>query len=247
MCLKIVTICCHCGEPLAPYFIACNAWRVAALMAAREYLDLPRASECEYLQQEIKPMLLGCPNNDTCPSWFGNLFRGFGDPKNKGRKIQLTQDNVAQEKYNELKADFACKYFAKKPIPPRQEPESFWLMMLRDCSADGQSSTPALTLDSEADHEGLAESSEYECSQTVGTQHGEVSNGRGFEHGSGENVEIDSEDLFLGDLLTNGPGGDASQSPATRTTGEEYQDLVVPVWNAFYPAMDLGRYGEFCD
>jgi hypothetical protein len=239
MCIKILTRCCHCGEPLTPYFIACNAWRVAALRADREYLDLPRASECEYLEQEIKPVLSGCPNNNTCPSWFGNLLRGFGDHKNEDREIQSARDNVAWEKYNELEANFACKYFAKKPIPPRQEPESFRLTMLRDCSADDQSSNPALILDSEADHEGSAESSDYGCSPAVHMQYDEAN--------SGESAEIDPEDLFLGDLLTKRSEGDGSQSPVTRTTGEGYQDLVVPVWNAFYPAMDLSRDGEFCD
>jgi hypothetical protein len=247
MCIKILTRCCHCGEPLTPYFIACNAWRVAALKADRVYLDLPRASECEYLEQEIKPVLSGCPNNNTCPSWFGNLLRGFGDPKNEGREIQSVRDNAAWEKYNELKADFACKYFAKKPILPRQESESFRLTMLRDCSADGQSSNHALTLDSETDHEGSAEDSDYRCSPAVYMLCDEANNDNALEHASGESTEIDPEDLFLGDLLTKRSEGDESQPPMTRTIGEEYQDLVVPVWNAFYLAMDLGRDGEFCD
>ncbi|WZH40460.1 hypothetical protein QYS62_001393 [Fusarium acuminatum] len=199
MCVKIVTRCCHCGEPLTPYFIACNAWRVAALRAGREYLDLPRASECAHLEQEIKPVLSGCPNNDTCPSWLDNLLRGFGDAKNEDREIQLVRDNVAREKYNELEADFACKYFAKKPIPPRQEP----------------------------------------CD--------EASNDNALEHASGESAEIDPEDLFLESLLTNRSEGKEGQPPLTRTTTEEYRDLVVPVWNALYPAMDLGRDSEFCD
>ncbi|SPJ74889.1 uncharacterized protein FTOL_04620 [Fusarium torulosum] len=247
MCIKILTRCCHCGEPLTPYFIVCNAWRVAALRADREYLDLPRASECEYLEQEIKPVLSGCPNNNTCPSWFGNLLRGFGDPQNEGREIQSVRDNVAREKYNELGADFACKYFAKKPIPPRQEPESFRLTILRDRSADGQSSNPALTLDSGNDHEGSVESSDYGCSPAVHMQCDEANSGNAFKHASDESAEIDPEDLFLGHLLTKRSEGDGSQSPGTKTTGGEYQDLVVPVWNAFYPAMDLGRDGEFCD
>lgn len=247
MCIKIVTRCCHCGEPLTPYFIACNAWRVDALRAGREYLDLPRASECTHLEQEIKPVLSGCPNNDTCPSWFDNLLRGFGDAKNVDREIQLVRDSVAREKYNELEADFACKYFAKKPIPPRKEPESFRLTILRDRFADGQSSTPTLTLDSETDHEGSVEISDYGCRSAIHMQCGEANNDNAVQHASGESAEIDPEDLFLGGLLTKRSEGEGGQPPVTRSTGEAYQDLVVPVWNAFYPAMDLGRDGEFCD
>jgi hypothetical protein len=217
------------------------------LRAGREYLDLPRASECAHLEQEIKPVLSGCPNNDTCPSWLDNLLRGFGDAKNEDREIQLVRDNVAREKYNELEADFACKYFAKKPIPPRQEPVSFRLTMLRDRFTDGQSSTPALTLDSETDHEGSAGISDYGCSQTVHMQCDEASNDNALEHASGESAEIDPEDLFLESLLTNRSEGKEGQPPLTRTTTEEYRDLVVPVWNALYPAMDLGRDSEFCD
>ncbi|RGP73259.1 hypothetical protein FSPOR_2218 [Fusarium sporotrichioides] len=140
MCQKVETVCCHCGEIIFIYFIACNAWRVVAKQASDQNAPLPLASECEHLKgKEIQPSLSGCPNNDSCPSWFANLFRGYGDVANEGPEIKQFRNQVAQEKYNEWKENFARKYFVKKPILPRQEPEGFWYMISEDYLSDVES------------------------------------------------------------------------------------------------------------
>ncbi|KAM0305398.1 hypothetical protein HYE67_008682 [Fusarium culmorum] len=142
MCQKVETVCCHCGEILITYFIACNAWLVAAKQTSDDNgrpLALPLASQCEHLEKkEPRPSLLGCPNNDTCPSWFGNLFRCYGGAANQSPKVKQFCDQVAQEKYNEWKENFARKHFVKKPVLPRQEENSFWSMISQDFLSDIQ-------------------------------------------------------------------------------------------------------------
>ncbi|KAL6919528.1 hypothetical protein FSST1_003554 [Fusarium sambucinum] len=149
MCQKVETVCCHCGELLFDYFIACNAWRVDAKRASDENEPLPPASQCEYpKEKEIQPLLSGCPNNDSCPSWFANLFRGYGEAANETLQVRQFRDQVAQEKYNEWKEDFARKYFVKKPILPRQEPDDFWYMASNDFLSEIEFAEPASTVSS---------------------------------------------------------------------------------------------------
>ncbi|KAG8674797.1 hypothetical protein FPOAC2_00833 [Fusarium poae] len=149
MCQKVETVCCHCGELLFGYFIACNAWRVDAKQANDENAPFPLASQCEYpKEKEIQPLLSGCPNNDSCPSWFANLFRGYGEAANETLEVRMFRDQVAQEKYNEWKENFARKYFVKKPIVPRQVPEGFWYLAAKDFVSEIESVEPASTASS---------------------------------------------------------------------------------------------------
>ncbi|EKJ78422.1 hypothetical protein NXS19_000893 [Fusarium pseudograminearum] len=143
MCQKVETVCCHCGEILITYFIACNAWLVAAKQTSDDNgrpLALPLASQCEHLEKkEPQSSLLGCPNNDSCPSWFGNLFRCYDKAASEGPEVKQFRDRVAQGKYNEWKENFARKHFVKKPVLPRQEQNGFWNMISQDFLSDIQS------------------------------------------------------------------------------------------------------------
>ncbi|KAF4336674.1 hypothetical protein FBEOM_9463 [Fusarium beomiforme] len=77
-----------------------------ARIDTRDGRAVSRASECEFLTRETRPMLTNCPNNDTCPLWFGNTFWGFGDNEIEGPDIKEARELFAQEKLEERKADF---------------------------------------------------------------------------------------------------------------------------------------------
>ncbi|KAF9774959.1 hypothetical protein IL306_006958 [Fusarium sp. DS 682] len=224
MCRKVVTQCCHCGELLLTYFIACNVWRVMARIDTREGRDVARASECEYLTRETRPMLTGCPNNDTCPSWFGNTFWGFGDDDNEGPDIKEARELVAQEKFEEWKADFCRKSFAKKPIPPRKEPDSFLSLILKDHFGDGDTesvmSAQSFEVEDAAPENG-GNQDDHEDSY-------EADNENSTEDGSNETSEIDPEVLLSDDDVEDNPDKAKAQTSGRKLAVQEHEEPVAP-------------------
>ncbi|KAF4453485.1 hypothetical protein F53441_3870 [Fusarium austroafricanum] len=247
MCQKIITRCCHCGELLDPYFMACNSWRVHARIAAREDETLPSALECEYFTRETRPMLLGCPNNDTCPSWFGNMFWGYGDAENDGLEIKSMRERVAFEKFKEWEAEFARKYFTKKPIPPIDEPVGFWFMASRDFFTDVGSSHYASTEISEIDLGNQDNAFERGGCRNIFEKSDETYNENCIENSIDESSRLDPEELFYGDVTKNSFYRTETKSTGGKLIAGEGQALVTPIWNWFLSIMDTGRDGEFTD
>ncbi|KAF4972022.1 hypothetical protein FSARC_1313 [Fusarium sarcochroum] len=252
MCKKIVTTCCHCGELLNPYYITCNNYIVFSQISLKDNQPqaMPNPAQCEFRQQEIRPMLSGCPNIDACPSWFGSFFWGYGDAENEGPEIKSFREQVAQDKYKEWEEDFARKYFAKQPIPPRKEAESFWMLAQRDFFSDSE---PSSMQSSEAELQTSEDEPLTAVNQDVQAQCDEVHGDNVAEDGpaSTESSDVDPEDLFYGDVINEEDNSDhefeSNAASGTKSIGEEYQDLVAPIWTWFYPVMDMGRDGEFCD
>ncbi|KAF4953403.1 hypothetical protein FGADI_6040 [Fusarium gaditjirri] len=244
MCQEIVPQCCHCGDNLGIYIMPCYSWYVSAQVAERERRDIPQAWNCEYRTKEIQPMLTGCPNNDICLSWFGNILGGFGNARNEGPAITMARDFVAHEKLNEWEAQFARQYFEKKPIPPRKKPEGFMFLIRRDMMGDLESVTSIDSLESvdigygEGSNQHGHEDS-YDADSEYSPQDNENFNG----DASNETSEIDPEDLFYGDVIN----GTHEVEIPQRKLGRAYDEPAAPVLNLFFPMMDLGRDGDFLE
>ncbi|KAJ4271504.1 hypothetical protein NW762_000207 [Fusarium torreyae] len=252
MCKKIITTCCHCGELLTPHYIACNSYIVFLQISLKDNQPQarPNPAQCEFRQQEIRPMLSGCPNIDACPSWFGSFSWGYGDAENEGPEIKSFRGQVAQDKYKEWEENFARKYFAKQPIPLRKEPESFWTLAQKDFFEESESSSMQ---SSEAELQASEDEPQAVPSQNVQAQCDEVCDEDVVQDGpaSTESSDVDPEDLFYGDVINEEDNSDHkvenSSSSGNKSIGEGYQELVAPIWTWFYPVMDMGRDGEFCD
>ncbi|KAH7269413.1 uncharacterized protein BKA55DRAFT_532068 [Fusarium redolens] len=241
MCKKIVSRCCHCGDNLGTYFIPCNSWHALAQMDDREGRDLPKAWDCKYFTKEFQPMLTGCPNNDTCPSWFGNILWGFGDAWNEGPAIRMARGFVAQEKLKGWEAQFARKYFEKKPIPPRKEPEGFMFLIRQDLMGDLESVTSIDNLESADAAPGDG-----------GNQHNhedsyDADSENSAEDASNETSQVDPEDLFYGDVIEETDGEAEVKIPERKLVVRGYEDPAAPILNLFHPMMDLGRDSDFVD
>jgi hypothetical protein len=221
--------------------------------------SLPQASHCEYLEEkEIRPWLSGCPNNDSCPSWFGNLFWGYGDAANEGPEIRQFRDLVAQEKHDEWKENFARKYFEKKPILSRQEPDGFWHMISQDSlsavESVERSSSAFSTSGGETAREALEAAMHFGDQQDTMGKIAKVSDESNVKDtATPESPDIDPEDLFYGNVIETSSDEDVKSNsdetertpPRAKSIGEGRQNPVAPVWNCFYPVMDMGRDGDF--
>ncbi|KAM0343175.1 hypothetical protein ACHAPU_008768 [Fusarium lateritium] len=216
-------------------------------MAQNEYLAPPRESQCEYLEKETEHMLSGCPDNDTCPSWFGNLLSGYGDIKDEGPEAKSLRELVAREKSNERETEFSCKYLVRKPILPRPQPESFWLTISRDSFTDDQPVDSVSTLNTETEEEDVANSLEFKHHLVTHAQRDEARDENVIEHDSKESQEVGREDQPPNNPMVNRLERVNTPLFDTKTIGEEYQDLVAPIWNWFYPVVDTGRDGDLYD
>ncbi|RGP74835.1 hypothetical protein FLONG3_5947 [Fusarium longipes] len=222
--------------------------------------DRPETS-CPYLDEKhTSPWLIGCPNNDFCPSWLGNLFRRLGDGSNKGTEIKKLRHLAAQEKYSGWKEIFAREYFTKKPIPPRQKPDRFWHMVSQDTHSDVASVSSFVVASSTTEEETSQNTSEAALNfgdqwNSLGTIANANDQSIVKNDSAPETSDIDPEDLFRGDIIKTGSEQDFksnSEEPEENSSrvkyiGEEYQDLVAPIWSCFYPFMDMSREGEFLD
>ncbi|KAF5019869.1 hypothetical protein F66182_8105 [Fusarium sp. NRRL 66182] len=226
---------------------------------AKRPQDMPTAVTCEYQpQQEICPMLGGCPNIDTCASWFGTFFWGYGDPENEGLEVKSFRERVAQDKYHELEEKFRREYFAKQPVLPREQAVSFWNMARGPLLPDSDSSVR-----SSEEEENVAEVPqahlqvrEYMPKTIFGQDSQEQLDEPGDENANEEEwaridgSEIDPEELFFVDVIHDEDESDEAKgiappkSPA-KTRGEEYEDLVAPIWTWFFTMMDIGHDGDF--
>ena len=246
MCQEIVGVCCYCGDHIESYFLLCNSWHVIAaqLMAVGE--PAPRAEHCEFrVGKAFQPWLRGCANNDVYPSWFGNMFPGFGDSWSE-ETYQFEELTVAEDKYDEWKKDFAKKYFVKRPIQILQEPEGFFESDTE--SFLSSSAAASSTDDGEIANETLQ--SEIDEDTHVPTDATNQQSAAAVDTAS-ETSEIDPLNLFYGNVVDYVPESSntvqlANNSPRAKSNGEEHQDLA-PVWTSFHPAMDMGRDGEFND
>ncbi|KAJ4137451.1 hypothetical protein NW768_003038 [Fusarium equiseti] len=248
MCQEIVGVCCYCGDHIESYFLLCNSWHAIAaqLMAAGE--PVPRAEHCEFrVGKALEPWLRGCANNDVCPSWFGNMLPGFGDSWSE-ETYHFEELTVAEDKYDEWKKDFAKKYFVKRPIQTRRDPERFFESDTESVLSSSAAASTSTTDDGEIANETLqSEAVEYTHTQT---NEANIKNSAALGT-SPECSEIDPLDLFYGNVVDYVPNKDTKSNTAevaktpsrAESSGKEY----APVWTSFHPAMDMGRDGEFND
>ncbi|KAF4465733.1 hypothetical protein FALBO_7408 [Fusarium albosuccineum] len=245
MCIKVTTACCHCGERLEPYWIACHMNGVLTNLAlcASKPKESPEPGKCPYLKEGMRPLLSGCPNNDYCPSWFGTMFPGFGEVQYED---PYALERVAWEKYEGYQKRFAQKYFARQPLTPTKPPESFLALAQRDLYGDVEEYVQGDDLEEDQ------RPTDCGAPNAPGDQHHEPEDETVTT--TTDTSGIDPEQLFYGDLVDDddiysdsidsgaGEGGqDGREGQA-----EDSIDLPVPVWTWFYPA-DMGRDGEFCD
>lgn len=241
--------------------MGCDAWRIIAGQMYDENKPLPLASHCRYLEKkEIRPLMSGCPNNDFCPSWFGNLFCGYGDAANKGPDTMQTRDLVAQETYSDWKENFARNYFKKRPVTTRHESEGFWHKITQDFFSDVESvespSTAPSNVGDDTVHDTLGTTMLFRDDE--GTQQ-ETIEANGERIVSSDNVaaspETDPEDLLYGDVnqkscneeVENPSNEVESNSSGAKNATEEDQELVTLTWTCTYPIMDIGRDSDFLD
>ncbi|KAG9507956.1 hypothetical protein J7337_001513 [Fusarium musae] len=243
MCQEIVQQCCHCGDNIGVHIAPCHSWYFDAQVAHRERRPILPAWDCEYRIKEFQPMLAGCPNNDTCLSWFGNIVPGFGNVQNESPEIKLFREYVAHEKLEEWEDQFAREYFQKKPIPPRKKPEGFMSLIRQDMMGDLESVTSFDSLESadtdSDDGEGRFQhgnEDSYDADSEGSTQESEIFN----DAANNETAEVDPEDLFYGDVPDRKRVVEPKPSRA-------YNEPAVSIMSLFFSMMDLGRDGDFVE
>lgn len=245
MCQEVVQQCCHCGDNIGIYINPCHSWYVDAQVANRERRHIPPAWDCDFRMKQFQPMLTGCPNNDICLSWFGNILPGFGNARNEGPEMKLAREFVAHEKLEEWEDQFAREYFQKKPIPPRKKPESFMFLIRQDMMGDLESVTSFDSLesadtDTDTDYgEGSNQhgnEDSYDADSENSTQENEVFN----DAASDETSEVDPEDMFYGDVIDRTRDMEPKPSRA-------YLGPAVSIMNLFLSMMELGRDGDFVE
>ncbi|KAG5746641.1 hypothetical protein H9Q69_004050 [Fusarium xylarioides] len=243
MCQEVVQQCCHCGDNIGVYIAPCHSWYVEAQVAHRERRAITPAWLCKYGIKQFQPMLTGCPNNDICLSWFGNIVPGFGNTQNESPEIKLFREYVAHEKLEEWEDQFAREYFQKKPIPPRKKPEGFMSLIRQDMMGDLESVTSFDSLESADTGSDYGEGSNqhgnedsYDADSENSTQEHEISNDAAINKTS----EVDPEDLFYGDVPDR--TRDVEPKPS-----RVYNEPAVSIMNLFLSMMDLGRDGDFVE
>ncbi|KAM5355529.1 hypothetical protein ACJ41O_002175 [Fusarium nematophilum] len=195
-------------------------------------------------------MLSGCPNNDSCPSWFGTIFGEYVD---EDPEIQEILEWVAWERYEAYRERFARAYFTPRPVPPRREPVEFWTIAKRDVDLFSEASS---IYGDEGEQDLVEEGQQQQQQQQQGDYEddglGEERNGTGNESTvTGSSSGIDPEELFYGDVVrdqTHPDAGDQQQVASVQRVGPEAVDkwnqLEPPIWTWFFP-FDMARDGEY--
>ncbi|RBA12327.1 hypothetical protein FPRO05_03777 [Fusarium proliferatum] len=223
MCQEVVQQCCHCGDNIGIYINPCHSWYVDAQVANRERRHIPPAWDCDFRMKQFQPMLTGCPNNDICLSWFGNILPGFGNARNEGPEMKLAREFVAHEKLEEWEDQFA-RVLSEEAYSSSQE--------ARDLeSADTDTDTDY----GEGSNQHGNEDS-YDADSENSTQENEVFN----DAASDETSEVDPEDMFYGDVIDRTRDMEPKPSRA-------YLGPAVSIMNLFLSMMDLGRDGDFVE
>ncbi|KAM0440865.1 hypothetical protein ACHAPT_000167 [Fusarium lateritium] len=192
-------------------------------------------SECPYQKTRDHPVLRGCVNNDSCPSWFWNVF---GQAENSSQDVHDSGEELASTKYAAYRKAFAESYFARRSPPIRKNFGHFLAVALEDIvdsdTDDGSDEISVMDEDegewstfedgSLGDLSSLQESSSVLCSTVA------------FDVNPGLLPQDDASSK-------KDNSAPESESRPAENLAKEYRDLVKPIWTWFFPP-NSGRNAE---
>ncbi|RMJ03339.1 hypothetical protein CDV36_015137 [Fusarium kuroshium] len=234
MCIKHVKVCCHCGELLEPHWISCNFYLLLCRTALNQDPPLaePVHSHCPYQKKDMRPMLRGCVNNDSCPSWLFSVSEGLGEADSNSQEAIDAEEQLARAQYEEYKNGFAENHYIRRPIPIRKNFGDFLETALDDIPFEDLEYSLDDEISLTDDDEGVELLSETD---SLGSLAGSMRSSSAppdlcvhFDFNpealSQENVPTKEDNANLG-----------SEPPSAENLAQEYIDLVAYIRTWFFP------------
>lgn len=229
MCIKHVNVCCHCGELMEPHWTSCEHHLLLTRDALSQDppLEEPLHRECKYLKSDTHPMLQGCVNNDSCPSWLWNVLVGLVDIENDGWEVIQAHGEFVRANYAKYQREFAKNHFTRRPLLVRENFGEFLKTAYEDLSVSFWEDSSDDEMDDEEEKLILETDFLSSPSSSVETSSASPALSVHFEI----NPELPSREIFPAKGDSPDP---KNESPPAKSLAMEYQDLIAPIRERFF-------------